>query len=71
MILDPDLKPGPLDTVLVQFEDDTLRLAKFEQTPENKKILVAADTSDFQPIQIASIKILGVALEWQLSGKIK
>jgi hypothetical protein len=46
-------------------------LAKFEQTPENKKILVAADTSNFQPIQIALIKILGVALEWQLSGKIK
>jgi transcriptional regulator with XRE-family HTH domain len=70
LIVDPDLKAGPLDTVLVQFEDNTLRLAKFEQTPENKKILVAADTTNFQPIQIASIKILGVALEWQLSGKI-
>ena len=39
--------------------------------PENKKILIAADVSDFQPIPISSIKVLGVAVEWQLSGKIK
>ena len=71
LIVDPDLEPGPLDTVLVQSTDGTLGLAKYEQTPENKKILVAADTSNFQPIQSESIKILGVALEWQLSGKIK
>ena len=59
------------DTVLVQSKDGSIRLAKFEQTPENKKILIAADVSDFQPISISSIKVLGVALEWQLSGKIK
>ncbi len=70
LIVDPDLEPGPLDTVLVQFDDGALRLAKFEQTPENKRVLVTADTSDFQPITSESIKILGVALEWQLSGKI-
>jgi len=70
LIVDPDLEPGPLDTVLVQSDDGALRLAKFEQTPENKRVLVVADSSDFQPISCASIKILGVALEWQLSGKI-
>jgi transcriptional regulator with XRE-family HTH domain len=70
LIVDPDLEPGPQDTVLVQSADGLLGLAKFEQTPENKKILVAADTSNFRPIQSTSIKILGVALEWQLSGKI-
>ena len=70
LIVDPDLEPGPLDTVLVQSDDGTLRLAKFEQTPENKRVLIAADTSNFQPISSASVKILGVALEWQLSGKI-
>ena len=71
LIVDPDLIAGPIDTVLVQSKDGSIRLAKFEQTPENKKILVVADGSDFQPIPIASIKVLGVALEWQLSGKIK
>ena len=71
LIFDPDLMAGPIDTVLVQSKDGSIRLAKFEQTPENKKILVVADGSDFQPIPIASIKVLGVALEWQLSGKIK
>ena len=71
LIFDPDLVAGPIDTVLVQSKDGSIRLAKFEQTPENKKILVAADCSDFQPIPITSIKVLGVALEWQLSGKIK
>ena len=70
LIVDPDLEPGPLDTVLVQSDDGALRLAKFEQTPENRRVLVTADTSDFQPISSESIKILGVALEWQLSGKI-
>jgi transcriptional regulator with XRE-family HTH domain len=70
LIVDPDLKPGPLNTVLMLFDDGALGLAKFEQTPENKKVLIAADTSNFQIIPIASIKILGVALEWQLSGKL-
>jgi hypothetical protein len=70
LIVDPDLEPGPLNTVLMLFDDGALGLAKFEQTPENKKVLIAADTSNFQIIPIASIKILGVALEWQLSGKL-
>jgi transcriptional regulator with XRE-family HTH domain len=70
LIVDPDLEPGPLNTVLALFDDGTLVLAKFEQTPENKKILVVADTSIFLIIPIASVKILGVAMEWQLSGKL-
>jgi transcriptional regulator with XRE-family HTH domain len=70
LIVDPDLEPGPLTTVLMLFDDGALGLAKFEQTPENKKILIAADTSNFQIIPTSSIRILGVVLEWQLSGKL-
>jgi transcriptional regulator with XRE-family HTH domain len=71
LIVDPDQNPGPLDTVLVQLTDGKVVLAKFDQTPENKKLLVVADSFEYKPIQLDKAKILGVALEWQLSGKFK
>jgi transcriptional regulator with XRE-family HTH domain len=71
LIVDPDQTPGPLDTVLVKLPDGRVELAKFDQTPENKKILVHVNSIEYKPIQNNTVKILGVALEWQLSAKIK
>jgi transcriptional regulator with XRE-family HTH domain len=71
LIVDPDQIPGPLDTVLVQSIDGKVELAKFDQTPENKKLLILENSVEYKPLKLSTVKILGVALEWQLSGKIK
>lgn len=71
LIIDPDQTPGPLDTVLVKFIHGKVCLAKFDQTPENKKHLILENSIEYKPINSNEVKILGVALEWQLSGKIK
>jgi transcriptional regulator with XRE-family HTH domain len=71
LIVDPDQIPGPLDTVLVQSIDGKVELAKFDQTPENKKLLILVNSVEYKPLKLSTVKILGVALEWQLSGKIK
>jgi DNA-binding XRE family transcriptional regulator len=71
LIVDPDLIPGPLDTVLVQTAEGKVELAKFDQTPENKKLLVLINSLEYKPLKSNTFKVLGVALEWQLSGKIK
>jgi transcriptional regulator with XRE-family HTH domain len=71
LIVDPDQTPGPLDTLLVQLPDGRVDLAKFDQTPENKKILILVNSIEYKPLQNNNVKILGVALEWQLSGKIR
>jgi hypothetical protein len=57
--------------VLVQLPDGKVELAKFDQTPENKKVLILVNSLEYKPLQNNTVKILGVALEWQLSGKIK
>jgi transcriptional regulator with XRE-family HTH domain len=70
LIVDPEITPGPSDTVIAQIKNE-ITLAKFSATPENKSILVKADTSEFQQIPVANSPIIGVVLEWQLSGKLK
>ena len=71
LIVDPDHVPGPQDTVLVQSTSGKILLAKFDKTPENKSMLILANSCKYTPIEVRSVKIIGVALEWQLSGKIK
>jgi transcriptional regulator with XRE-family HTH domain len=71
LIIDPDEIPSPSDTLIIQLKNDQWALAQFAQTPENKKVLYRLDISEFKPISINSIKVLGVALEWQLSAKLR
>jgi len=70
LIVDPDEVPGPLDTVIVKIEGSTA-LAKFVQTPENKKVLVRADFVEIKEIPKNSFTLIGVVLEWQISAKLK
>jgi transcriptional regulator with XRE-family HTH domain len=70
LIVDPDQIPGPLDTVLIQSVNGKVELAKFDQTPENKKVLILVNSLEYKQLIQDKVKILGVALEWQLSGKI-
>lgn len=70
LIVDPNIVPGPNDTVIAKI-DDEIALARFIATPENKSILVKADTSEFQQIAIGKSKLIGVVLEWQISAKLK
>jgi len=70
LIVDPDEVPGPLDTVIVKIEGNTA-LAKFVQTPENKKVLVRADFVEIKEIPKNSFDLIGVVLEWQISAKLK
>ena len=69
LIVDPDQIPGPLDTVLIQSANGKVELAKFDQTPENKKVLRLVNSLEYKQLLTDKVKILGVALEWQLSGK--
>jgi transcriptional regulator with XRE-family HTH domain len=71
LFVDPDVKSGPSDTVVIQAKNNQWALAQFVQMPDNKKVLVCLDNPEFKPIDINSIQILGVALEWQLSGKLR
>jgi transcriptional regulator with XRE-family HTH domain len=70
LVVDPDIVPGPIDTVIVKLKDGSICLAKYQQTPENKKFLASADKANFEPLPSQSIKVIGVALEWQLTGKL-
>lgn len=70
LIVDPTITPGPHDTVIAEINKE-ITLARFIATPENKSILVKADTTEFKQISISNSKIIGVVLEWQISAKIK
>ncbi len=70
LVVDPDISPGPLNTVIVKLKDGSICLAKYQQTPENKKFLVSADKANLEPLPSQSITVIGVALEWQLTGKL-
>lgn len=71
LIVDPEVSPGPNDTVIVLVDATEIQLAKHTKTPENKIVLVRADTNNFMPIKAENSKIIGVVLEWQMSGKLK
>lgn len=70
IIVDPDLKPQPLDFVLLE-HDLVIKLAQVRSTPENKYWLMIFNHKEIISIDFNSLKVLGVILEWQLSGKIR
>ena len=70
LIIDPDVNPGPLDTVLVKV-NGVVTLAKFTLTPENKKVLIKIDSAQFTQIPANAGVLVGVVLEWQISSKLK
>ena len=71
LIVDPEVSPGPNDTVIVLVDGSETQLARHTQTPENKIVLVRADTHNFMPIKAENSNIIGVVLEWQMSAKLK
>ena len=71
LIVDPSEVAGPTDTVIVQISNKEIKLARFTSTPENRSILIKADAAEFQQIAAKNYKVIGVVLEWQLSGKLK
>jgi len=71
LIVDPEATLGPNDTVVALLGTSEPFLAKYVKTPENKLVLVKADTRILMPIKPDKCKIMGVVLEWQLSAKLK
>ena len=70
IIVDPDLKPQPLDFVLIE-HDSRVKIAQVRSTPENKYWINIFSEKDTIYIDINNINILGIILEWQLSGKVR
>ena len=68
IIVDPDLKPQPLDYVLLE-HDLAIKLAHVRSTPENKYWLMIFNHKETISSELNNLKVLGVVLEWQLSGK--
>jgi transcriptional regulator with XRE-family HTH domain len=71
LIIDPEVTFGPNDTVIAVIDGTETCLAHYIKTPENKALLVRADTNSFMPIKAERSKIIGVVLEWQISAKLK
>jgi len=68
IVVDPDLKPQALDFVLLE-HDAIIKLAQVRPTPENKHWLMIFNEKGNEYIKIDTSKVLGVILEWQISGK--
>ena len=71
LIVDPEVKPGSGDYLLVENNTGELMLAKQSVTPENKQLLLRADSLNFKPVNLNTFKTIGTVLEWQISGKLK
>ena len=68
IVVDPDLKPQALDFVLVE-HDGIIKLAQVRPTPENKYFIIIFNEKINEYLKIDKIKVLGIILEWQISGK--
>lgn len=68
IIVDPDLKPQPLDFVLLK-HDSVVKLAQVRATPENKHWLTIFGEKELVYLELINSKVLGVILEWQISGR--
>ena len=70
LIVDPLVEVAPTSLVLIQIgKKSDIFLAQVKQTPGNKNYFLIDDEHRTQVIFDPKIKVLGVILEWQLSGK--
>jgi transcriptional regulator with XRE-family HTH domain len=71
LIIDPSATIKPTSTVLVQLKKNSeIFLAQMRQTPGNKNYFLVDDENHTQIEPDHRLKIIGVILEWQLSGKL-
>lgn len=71
LIVDPEIQSGSGDYLLVESNTGELLLTKQSVTPDNKKLLLRADSLNFKPVTTKAYKTVGTVLEWQISGKLK
>ena len=71
LIVDPEIQSGSGDYLLVESNTGELLLTKQSVTPDNKQLLLRADSLNFKPVTTKAYKTVGTVLEWQMSGKLK
>lgn len=71
LIVDPEIQSGSGDYLLVESNTGELLLTKQSVTPDNKQLLLRADSLNFKPVTTKAYKTVGTVLEWQISGKLK
>jgi transcriptional regulator with XRE-family HTH domain len=71
LIIDPDVISLIGDLTLIEDDSSHLFIGKVSSTPDNKKIFLRADSSQFKQLSDGTYRIVGTILEWQISGKLK